>query len=418
MVPSPKFQFALTCFCLGMICLHGILYRAVWQQVLEGVPDFRIFYTAALILQRGEGNSLYNDDLQRRVEEEIAPKAVKKDGFLPFNHPPFEAVLYVPFTTVPFLPAYFGWIVLNLILLAVSIYAIRPWIPAVGSISSHLAWWLPLAFYPVAFALMEGQDSVLLFSLYCLSYCALRRDRDGLAGFVLGLGLFKFHLVLPFVFVMLLSRRWRFLAGVFAAACVEVAVSVSLVGWKELFSYPLYAWHVNRQVQHSVIVPRNMPNLRGLLTGWSGRAGGPHWLEFVLLILSVVLLVWVSRVWKPERVSAPEEWNRGFSIAVISSFLVGYHGYNQDMSIVLLPLLLTLNAALANPRQSNIPLRITLGVMFLSPLYFLLTFHYEHQNLFALVLLFLVGLLAIPSVAAGQPASASKSTAPSIAPLA
>lgn len=57
-------------------------------------PDFLSFYCAGAILHRGMSTSLYNIPLQRRIELQAFPHA---SVFLPFYHPPFEAVLFVPF---------------------------------------------------------------------------------------------------------------------------------------------------------------------------------------------------------------------------------------------------------------------------------------------------------------------------------
>ena len=50
----------------------------------------------------------------------------------------------------------------------------------------RLLFWAPLAFFPVAYALMQGQDSILLLLLYCMAYDALRRNEDMGAGAYIG----------------------------------------------------------------------------------------------------------------------------------------------------------------------------------------------------------------------------------------
>jgi hypothetical protein len=77
--------------------------------------------------------------------------------------------------------------------------------------------------------------------------------------------------------------------------------------------------------------------------------------------------------------------------------LVGYHGYTQDMSILLLPLLLLFDQLLSGrvaERGWGHDLEICLLLMFFSPIYMVLALHYQHLNLFALVLLALARSLA------------------------
>ena len=377
-----------------MIVSHALLLWTVRREIASGSPDFRIFYAAGLILRRGQGENLYNDRLQQQVQREFASAAIVRGGPLPYNHPPFEAAIYVALSYLSYVSAYFVWFFLNLIFLAASVFYLRPWIPMLERTFPRLLFWAPLAFFPVAYALMQGQDSILLLLLYCMAYDALRRNEDMGAGAYMGLGLFKFHLVLPFAFILLVRRRWRALGGLVLAAVLEMLLSLTIVGWKELVYYPGYAWHINRQQAPGVIVPRNMPNLRGLLTGWSILTSVPMWIQLLLVAISVGLLMWASRHWQPSDMSNTRRWDAGFSLALVATFLVGFHSYSQDMSILLLPWALTIDRLLDGAAKSAGALKIAVSLMFFSPLYVLLAFPLAHLNLFALVLLWFAGCLA------------------------
>src|SRR2546423_6016782 len=94
----PRLRFALTLFCLGTIMLHLAVFWPARHNALAGWPDFSIFYTAGLMLRRGQGQALYSDDLQRQTQKGFIPEVLARRGPLPYNHPPFEALLYVPLT--------------------------------------------------------------------------------------------------------------------------------------------------------------------------------------------------------------------------------------------------------------------------------------------------------------------------------
>jgi len=409
MTNLPRLRFGLISFCAGMIVVHGCLFWIVRQQLVSGSSDFRIFYTAGLILRRGEGRDLYSERLQTQVQRDFAPAVVNKAGALPYNHPPFEAVLYQPMTYLAYFSAYRLWIVINIVLLAGSIYSLRSWLPTLAGQFPWLLILAPLAFSPIAYALLQGQDSILLFALYCLAFSALRRSQDLRAGACLGLGLFKFHLVLPFAFVLLLHRRWRALLGVGAVAALEAAISWGMVGGKELLYYPGFAWHINRLQTPGVISPANMANIRGLFMGWNSSIPA-HWLEMVVFAASIGLVLWASRQWRPTDFLDTRSWNSGFSLCLVVSYLVGYHGYNHDMSFLLLPILLVLERALAEWRETPAGLKLVLGLMFVTPLYLRLGALWPHENLFAIVLLVFVGYLAAAAAKAEPQALVSKST--------
>jgi hypothetical protein len=414
----PPLRSALTAFCLGMVVLHWAVFWLVREQAAAGSPDFSIFYTAGLILRRGQGQRLYDEVVQRQTQQEFTGAAGRRAYLLPYNHPPFEAAPYVAFSRFPYLRAYELWFVANLLFLAAFVCVARLWLPELRSRFPELLFLAPLAFFPVAYALMQGQDSILLMLLYCLAYTALRRGQDLRAGVCLGLGLFKFHLVLPFVFILLLRRRWRALSGVLLSAALDFGVSLALVGWKELLYYPRYALKVNQERLAGVIVPENMPNLRGLFTAWTWSPAMQPWLNAALLVVSLGLVVWAARRWRAGELIPVEDWNAGFSIAVIVTYLVGYHSYNHDMSILLLPALITLDRVLASsPGQRKKWITFFLGLMFFSPLTVVLTLRYSLQNVFALVLVGLAASLAWFSAAAPRGASLSTDMEHSSAPV-
>ncbi len=413
----PRLRFALASFFLGMIIVHGVFFWAVREKLVLGFSDFRIFYTAGLMLRRGDGRVLYSEELQTKIEREFAPEAVRRSGPLPYNHPPFEAILYAPMTYLPYFSAYSLWFLVNILLLAGSVYHLRWSLPTLNSDFRWILILAPLAFFPIAYALMQGQDSILLLALYSLAYTAMRRGKDLRSGAYLGLGLFKFHLVLPFACILLLRRRWRALTGMGLIAVVEALISWALVGGRELLYYPRFIWQVNRKLEPWVIVPANMGNLRGLFTGWKAMNPPPHWIEIALFAASLGLLVWASRQWRPLDALNSHQWDCGFSVCMVVTYLVGYHGYNQDMSFLLLPLLLALDRVLSGQWETAAGLKSVLGLMFLSPLYLLLTLQLSHQNLFSIVLLCFAGYLGA-SAARGEPrASANKRTELLSAPL-
>ncbi len=405
-----RLRFALTSFYLGMMVVHCVLFWVVRQQIVSGSSDFRIFYTAGLMLRRGEGRVLYSVERQDEIEREFAPAAVARGGPLPYNHPPFEAAWYAPATYLPYFSAFSLWFTVNILLLAGSVYSIRSYVPILAAKFKWLLVLAPLAFFPVAYAFLQGQDSILLLALCCFAYSLFRNSKDLPAGVCLGLGLFKFHLVLPFAFILLLHRRWRALAGLSLMAVAELGISWVIVGGRELFYYPHFAWGVNRQQAAGVIVPANMPNLRGLFTGWRTMNPPPHWIEGLLLATSLGLLLWASRQWRPSDLRDTRRWDCGFSICLVASFLVGYHSYNQDMSFLLLPLLLALDRTLGAWGETSGGMKLVLGLMFLTPLYLFLTLRLSHQNLFSILLLCFAGCLAASATIEPQ-ASADTRTA-------
>jgi len=383
----------LTLFCLGAILFNLAAFWPAHRQALTGWPDLSIFYTAGMMIRRGEAHLLYSDNAQSQTQKVLFPEPFAGRGLLPYNHPPFEALPYAAITHLPYVYAYFLMWVVNVLLLMACIRILKPWIPTLSSTFPRFLYVVPFAFFPIAYALVQGQDSILLLTLYSLAYVSFRQGRDVRAGAMLGLGLFKFHLVLPFVFILLVKRRWRALKGVLLSASVEVVVSWMIVGTRALAFYPRYVLQVNRRRSPGVIiVPDNMPNLRGLFTGW-----GKETLPLLVLVLtvSVCVLLWAAYEWRAGDLQDVNAWNLGFSLALVANFLAGFHSYGHDMSILLLPALLGVECVLQRCLPEHLSaLKLILVLMFLSPLHFLLTMHFSREALFALVPLAWVVLLA------------------------
>lgn len=393
---KPSLKFVVTSFLLGMILLHMLVMRMVWSQAMGGRPDYKIFYTAALILKRGWGRDLYDNRLQLQVQKEFPSWLGEGEGPLPYNHPPFEAALHVPLAYFSYLEAYAIWTGLNFLLLGWFVWFFRSQVPILAREFPSILFLSALGFFPLVFGLMQGQDSTLLMVLYGLAFVALKSGREFRAGLLLGAGLFKFHLVLPFVFILLLRRRWTAVGGFAVSGALAALASLALVGWKELLYYPRYVWEVNRHPPMRVIVPQNMANLRGLVTGWRWPHSAIPWLDGVVMIASLALLVWAAWRWDPADRSDIRIWTCGFSICVIATFLACYHGYNQDMSILYPPLLLLADQLLREGWREWQKRRVAffIAVMFFSPVYLILTVHFQHENLFTFVLLFFVASLA------------------------
>jgi hypothetical protein len=269
-------------FLTGMFLLHALIFWSLRDKIREGYPDFSIFYTAGTIVREGSPARLYDTNFQFQIQREFASQVYTRLGALPYNHPPFEALLVAPLTAFSYPTAYALWDVLNLGILAALPFLLGPYIPLLERFPPPFWWLATLAFFPVFAALLQGQDSILLLFLFSLAYVAFRKNQEFAAGCWLGLGLFRFHLVLPIMLILLLHRKRQVLLGFFSAAVVLGLISVGVVGWKEALHYPLYVWNVENSSGVATSLISAMPNLRGLVHAFV------PWTPRVAIAVSVV----------------------------------------------------------------------------------------------------------------------------------
>jgi hypothetical protein len=364
------------------IVLHAWMFFSLRREIATGYPDFTIFYTAAKTVSEGRGRQLYDLETQLALQRSFAPEVKHRENALPFNHPPFEALLFVPLARLPYITAYLVWAVFNITLMLGFWTLLRPRLPSLHNLLPALPLLAMFAFFPVITALLQGQDSILLLFLYGLAFSALAKGRAFVAGVCLALALFKFQLVLPFVVVLLVRRQWKAVAGFSLTAFVLLLVSAAVVGWNGAMAYPGFVLRLNRSPAQAGIDPRDMPNLRGLISGSLHLAGVPAIL--LLITLSIGLVALVVRWW---HVQPGQKFELGFSLCLAVTTMISYHLFAHDLSVLMLPILLIAELLLAD--QIVGPARrlliASLMALFLTPLYAVLQFWLREMNLMVFV---------------------------------
>lgn len=384
-----KYKKLLLLFLAGMLSLHIVVAWRSRDLVGKGYPDFTALYSAGKIVREGLGSQLYDTQTQYRIQQEFASGVSIRQGPLPYIHPPWEALLFVPFTWFSYRVAYLLWDAVNLLILLSLPFLLWDHLPQLKRVSALFWLFVSLAFYPIFFDLLQGQDILPLLLFFTLAFLSLKQNNDLAAGCWLGLGLFRFHLVLPLVFILLLHKRLKALLGFASVAVVLAVVSIAVIGWNAALSYPAFVWHVETVMGHGAIVPVDMPNLRGLLHTFLAERSSKLIIQLVVGVLSVALLFFASARWKVAR--AGTAFDLGFALALVTTILVSYHANTYDLSLLFLPvMLLTNHLAGADLKLgwNRITLVGPMLLLFVSPLQMLLLEKYGKLSLLAPVLLF------------------------------
>lgn len=373
-------------FVAATLALYAVLAWNSRELLLKGRQDFTIYYTAGKMVNMGLGGHLYGPDAQYRVQQEFADTSATRTP-LPYNHPPFEAWFFSLLARLPYFSAYLAWVGTNLLVLIALPVLLRSYTQQLKDVG--LFWWVcsALTFFPVFIALLQGQDSVLLLFLLALVFIALREGKEGMAGCCLGLGLFRFHLVLLFVLVFAVQKRGRALLAFCAAAMALCLISVGTVGWHTTISYPAELWRTEQGLQNSSLMLHAMPSIGGALTV-IGRTWPRPLLYTVIALSSIPLVVLVLRKWKGPSTGA--SLDLGFSLCIVVSLLVSYHVLVHDMSLLLLPLWLLLDRCRVQPQTTAFKRVLLIGPMcalYCAPLQLILWFRYRSVGPMAVVLL-------------------------------
>ena len=388
----------LTMYLAAMLFLHIFLAWHTWGGVLVGLPDFSIFYTAGEILHEGRGFELYDDVVQEKVQRSFSPVAYeKRQSVLPYNHPPFEALIFIPFIRLPYTAAYLVWLAINLGLMLAVLILLRKNFAILGSAPLYVWLLAGFGFYPLFIALIQGQDSVLVLFCYAMAFLAFRRRAESLAGAWAGLGLCKPQLILSFAFPLALVRR-RFLVGFLSVGFVLFLLGLAAVGWRGWLRYPLYVWAgENVQSYAWLSAVGNAPNLRGLVASLC-PAGTPRLRTGLTLLASAIVLASVTYAWRQALLTVAVYRDLLFALSLVATALVSYHIYVHDLSVLFLPALIVLEVSLSSEEIHSWAKRTLygcIGVLFCSPLYLLLTLRYKKGELIGGVILIFFAILLI-----------------------
>jgi len=383
--------FVAAVFLFAMAISHASMVLTVLPSLRGGYQDFTIFYTAGRMLRSGQAATLYDPDAQYRTEKEFAPDVRIRQAALPYIHTPFEALLFVPFTFLGYVPAYALWTALNVALIIVNLSLLRKHFAEIRALSFLLLMLAAAGFFPIAIGLIQGQDTILVLLSVVLSMVLLKDGRDGLGGAALGLGLFKFHFIGPLALILAM-RRPKLLAGFVPIAVGFGCLSIAIVGWRGVVHYVHYVLNLERTGAGGAIMASDMPNLRGLIDTLAGLRTDTVWSIAITLVCSIAVF-WATQ-WRVRR--GDESVLHQFSLATIAAILISYHALPYDLVLLFPSVLVLLAKAISeNTRLSRADTALLL-LFFLTPLYVLLWLRLNQFAWFGLLLIWLLWRLGRP----------------------
>jgi hypothetical protein len=356
-------EFAAGVFLLAMTFSNVISTARLAGFLRDGYQNFTIFYAAARMVRSGQSSVLYDLSAQYRAQQEFAPNVLIRRAALPYNHPPFEALLFLPFTFLPYVPAYLLWALLNGTMVAASLMLLRRQFVEIKNLPLAFLVLAVTGFVPVVSGIVQGQDSVLLLFLFVVALTAMETGNDAAAGAALAAGLFKFNLVLPLIF-LLAVRRWRLLLGFAPVAALLGGISLAMVGVHGAVHYVQLLLRLENTGAGGSIVGSDMPNLRGIIASLAGAHSGASLMPLTIACSAAVILI---ALWRMGLIRDSVRFP--FLLATVATILVSYHTLTYDLSL-LLPVTLLLFAAPGpeSSRQSQAD-TVLLVLLYLTPLF-------------------------------------------------
>ena len=320
MKPTPHYYVKSLAMALPAV-LIGLQISAwigfVLSPARQERADFRAYYYAGEMVRTGRGHDLY-----QRYDPTNPTSA--------FIHPAYEALLFMPLTFLRMRAAHLLWVILNCVVIYFAYRALRPELNHLRELFA----WLPVGIFasylPINEALMQGQDSFLLLLLVAMAFMRLCGGRFFEAGVWLGLGVFRFQFLAVVLVLFLLWRGWKLAAGFCASGFAMFLLSVAVAGFAAQKEYVNLLRRLADPSQQPV---SGMVNLRALMTA---SGAGSRAVLIGVSALMLLLVMWFGR---------GSSWNQRMLLAVAAACLLGYHTFLHDLSLLIVPIAVTCDAA-------------------------------------------------------------------------
>jgi Glycosyltransferase family 87 len=325
---------------LGLLPFSLLGQALVWAMFLplglHAKADFRQLYTGGYMILTGHASELYDFDAQMRFQQMLFPKAFAA-GRLLITHPAFEELIFVPLSLLTYRSAFWIFFAINIAALALTLRLLWTRI-----LPMRERWkWAPImltaSFFPISRALLQGQDSILVLLLLACVMVLIERGKLNGAGLILGLGVFRFEIIMPIALLFLLWRQIRLVTGFLISAATAALVSIAIVGLRGAEMYLKYMLAISLKLSSETAMakysdsPLEMLNLRGLISALLWNRASHTWIEISILVASALVIAMGWRM-KPS-----------ISVAIVAASLVSYHFIAHDASIWLIPIFLALS---------------------------------------------------------------------------
>jgi hypothetical protein len=344
-------ELHLACWTLVTVLFVMRFCIPVWVQYRAGrgsiplVPnDFIYFYGIGHIAKDYPAARLYDYSLQLKTFNAIYQPPTRAYG--PSPYPPFVAPFFSLFARASFRVAFFLWAACSLILYVAGITAAaRDFFPG-ERLKVSLIVCLALASYPFFWGvLVNGQLTAVAVCAVGLAVYLERRSKLFQSGLVLSILAYKPTLLLLLVPMLLVTRRFRTLAG-FATGAAALMLAGTAFGGIEI--WPVYAQFLKLFGQltgmgtQSALLLYKFVDLNSFL---QAAGGGRSTREMAILAVVSILIGAALAVllWKSARGSGPVQ-SLAWAVTITWTLLLNIYVPMYDSVLVVVAMVLTIGA--------------------------------------------------------------------------
>lgn len=217
--------------------------------------DFAGFYSWGRIIHEYPSGDFYNYPLLQKMCYSVQPRDA---GYGPLPYPPYAGLVFVPFAWLPYWAAYLLWSLISIGLYLAGLWMILSRFLRVHAHARSLLIGLAFCFAPF---LVDTAANGQLAAVGFLAFAAAVREDDLGHAFRSGLAIsvcsYKPTLLVLALPMLLLTRRWRALAGFAVGTAAMSAAATALAGrdvWRGFISTLLSFGHASVKAKSATIL--------------------------------------------------------------------------------------------------------------------------------------------------------------------
>jgi len=344
-------QAIILALCLWGVCAVDFATPGLFDRAGNiKFQDFIQFYISARLIAEHRTSQLFDQqaafDEMRAILDEAGhhpPTRVR----LPTVYGPQVGLLFVPFTRLSFAAAARLWVAFSVLLYFGCLYLAWRLCP---NLSGHagLVIWAAIAFPPFFHFFVRGQLSALLLACFTAALFAFRAKHDWLAGFALGLLIFKPQFLIAIPLVFLLAQAWRALAALVISAAAQLTLTWAIFGSAVMRAYFNTLLHMSRWMALAEPADSHI-QMHSLRSFWTLLIPWPNAALTLYVLSSIAVIAIAAAACRHSSNLAPR-----FSALVLAAVLVNPHLFVYDL-LVLAPVFLLLADWILTYRTSGCP---------------------------------------------------------------
>ncbi len=334
--------------------------------------DFLAFFVAGEMVSCGDAAGLYDPTQQRAAQcrlidqlcatsRDTRPSARWNQVCLYLN-PPHYALATSLLAPLGYWGALAAWSALSLLCLAATLAIWRRWLPADAWQTAVML----VVCSPPFFQALAGGQNTFISLLILTGFChLLLKRRDWLAGLVLSLLLYKFQLVAVPVLYLLLTKRWRGLAGTTTGVLITLGITLYALGPDALRDYAAFSRRLPDLMNLPGFDVQKQHSWHGfwtLLLGYRGSSGLSI-ARSLTVVSSLATLILAAGSWRG-RDDAGGRVPCQLSIMIFASMLISPHLFHYDMLLASTSAVLWFSSAATRWNSRRMAVMVIFFVLF------------------------------------------------------